>query len=126
VRGLQGVAAGGVFMQRPRFPSCTTRRAIDTGAHLASVLPHVGHRQWTLSLPFTLAFPLINSSTASSRSAALRRPGLPLTTSMLAGSRGRGGWALTSGVFTSSRSLRARRLTTRLLPMPLGDFRGPA
>ena len=35
-------------------PSCTTRRAIDTGAHLASVLPHVGHRQWTLSLPFTL------------------------------------------------------------------------
>jgi ribosomal protein S27E len=24
-------------------PSCTTRRAIDTGAHLASVLPHVGH-----------------------------------------------------------------------------------
>jgi hypothetical protein len=30
-------------------PSCTTRRAIDT------VLPRVGHRQWTLSLPFSEA-----------------------------------------------------------------------
>ena len=40
-------------------PSCTTRRAIDTGAHLASVLPQVGHRQWTLSLPFTLRFTVV-------------------------------------------------------------------
>jgi ribosomal protein S27E len=40
-------------------PSCTTRRAIDTGAHLASVLPHVGHRQWTLSLPFTVRFTVV-------------------------------------------------------------------
>ena len=31
-----------------------------------------------------------------------------------------------SGFFTSSRSLRARRLMTCLLPRPLGDFRGPA
>ena len=37
-------------------PSCTTRRAIETGAHLEWVLPRVDHRQWTLSLPFTLRF----------------------------------------------------------------------
>ena len=40
-------------------PSCTTRRAIDTGAQLESVLPHVAHRQWTLSLPFSLRFQLV-------------------------------------------------------------------
>ena len=33
-------------------PSCTARRAAETGAHLASVLPKITHRQWTLSLPF--------------------------------------------------------------------------
>ena len=32
-------------------PSCTTRRALETGAHLEAVLPRVAHRQWTLSLP---------------------------------------------------------------------------
>jgi ribosomal protein S27E len=35
-------------------PSCTARRAAETGAHLANVLPRVNHRQWTLSLPFTV------------------------------------------------------------------------
>ena len=35
-------------------PSCTARRAAGTGLHLATVLPVVAHRQWTLSLPFSL------------------------------------------------------------------------
>ena len=35
-------------------PSCTARRAAETGAHLANVLPRVTHRQWTLSLPFSV------------------------------------------------------------------------
>ena len=37
-------------------PSCTTRRALDTGVHLESVLPRVAHRQWTLSLPMSVRF----------------------------------------------------------------------
>ena len=37
-------------------PSCTTRRALETGAHLESVLPRVAHRQWTLSLPMAVRF----------------------------------------------------------------------
>lgn len=40
-------------------PSCTTRRALETGAHLESVLPRVDHRQWTLSLPFMLRFMVV-------------------------------------------------------------------
>ena len=40
-------------------PSCTTRRALDTGAHLEAVLPRVAHRQWTLSLPMTLRFHVV-------------------------------------------------------------------
>jgi hypothetical protein len=40
-------------------PSCTTRRAIETGAHLESVLPRVAHRQWTLSLPYALRFEVV-------------------------------------------------------------------
>ena len=40
-------------------PSCTTRRALDTGAHLESVLPRVAHRQWTLSLPFKVRFNVV-------------------------------------------------------------------
>jgi len=40
-------------------PSCTTRRAVETGAHLESVLPRVAHRQWTLSLPFTVRFQVV-------------------------------------------------------------------
>ena len=40
-------------------PSCTTRRALETGAHLEAVLPRVAHRQWTLSLPFRARFPVV-------------------------------------------------------------------
>jgi ribosomal protein S27E len=32
-------------------PSCTTRRSIETGAHVEATLPVVAHRQWTLSVP---------------------------------------------------------------------------
>ncbi len=35
-------------------PSCTNRRAVETGVRLAALLPWV--RQWTLSLPFKLRF----------------------------------------------------------------------
>lgn len=39
-------------------PSCTTRRALNTGVHLESVLPRVPHRQWTLGLhPLTSPAP---------------------------------------------------------------------
>lgn len=40
--------------QRGFCPSCTTRRSIEAGAQLETCLPRVGHRQWTLSLPWTL------------------------------------------------------------------------
>lgn len=40
-------------------PSCTTRRALDTGVHLEAVLPRVAHRQWTLSLPFSVRFNVV-------------------------------------------------------------------
>ena len=40
-------------------PSCTTRRALDTGAHLESMLPRVAHRQWTLSVPFKVRFNIV-------------------------------------------------------------------
>jgi hypothetical protein len=32
---------------------------VETGVRLAALLPHVGHRQWTLSLPFTLRFQVV-------------------------------------------------------------------
>lgn len=35
-------------------PSCTTRRAVETGVELESLLPRVPYRQWTLSLPYSL------------------------------------------------------------------------
>ena len=35
-------------------PTCTTRRSLETGAHVEATLPVVGHRQWTLSLARTL------------------------------------------------------------------------
>jgi hypothetical protein len=35
-------------------PSCTTRRALETGIELETRLPHVAYRQWTLSLPYQL------------------------------------------------------------------------
>ena len=40
-------------------PACTTRRALDTGVHLESLLPRVAHRQWTLSLPFSVRFNVV-------------------------------------------------------------------
>jgi hypothetical protein len=42
-------------------PSCTTRRALDTGVHLESLLPRVAHRQWTLSLPFSVRFLVVKT-----------------------------------------------------------------
>ncbi len=35
-------------------PSCAARRAHETSAHLLEVLPRVGYRQWTLTLPRAL------------------------------------------------------------------------
>lgn len=40
-------------------PSCSARRAHETEAHLREVLPKVGFRQWTLSLPFALRWPVV-------------------------------------------------------------------
>jgi len=40
-------------------PACTTRCALDTGVHLESLLPRVAHRQWTLSLPFSVRFNVV-------------------------------------------------------------------
>jgi len=40
-------------------PSCTARRAAEAGLHLAAVLPTVAHRQWTLSLPFSLRLAVV-------------------------------------------------------------------
>ena len=40
-------------------PSCGARRAHEAEAHLLEVLPKVGFRQWTLSLPFALRWPVV-------------------------------------------------------------------
>ncbi len=40
-------------------PSCGARRAHETALHLDEVLPRVGFRQWTLSVPFALRFLLV-------------------------------------------------------------------
>ena len=40
-------------------PSCGARRAHETEAHLMEVLPKVAYRQWTLSLPFALRWPVV-------------------------------------------------------------------
>lgn len=56
--------------QRPRLvalrcrgrgwcPSCTTRRALETGLSLEEELPRVAHRQWTLSLPMAARFQVV-------------------------------------------------------------------
>ena len=42
-------------------PSCGARRAHQTQAHLMEVLPKVGFRQWTLSLPFALRWPVVKA-----------------------------------------------------------------
>ena len=40
-------------------PSCTTRRALETGLQLEEELPRVRHRQWTLSLPMAARFHVV-------------------------------------------------------------------
>ncbi|MDP3153520.1 MAG: transposase, partial [Archangium sp.] len=40
-------------------PSCTTRRALETGLQLEDELPRVAHRQWTLSLPMEVRFQVV-------------------------------------------------------------------
>ena len=40
-------------------PSCGARRAHETAAHLMEVLPKIAYRQWTLSLPFALRWPVV-------------------------------------------------------------------
>jgi hypothetical protein len=40
-------------------PSCTNRRAVETGVRLAALLPQVRHRQWTLSIPFSFRFVVV-------------------------------------------------------------------
>jgi len=35
-------------------PSCAAKRALETSTHLGEVLPQVGYRQWTLTLPRAL------------------------------------------------------------------------
>jgi hypothetical protein len=40
-------------------PCCGARRAHEAEAHLMEVLPKVGFRQWTLSLPFALRWPVV-------------------------------------------------------------------
>ena len=40
-------------------PSCTTRRALETGLQLEEELPRVAHRQWTLSLPMRARFQVV-------------------------------------------------------------------
>ena len=40
-------------------PSCGARRAHETAEHLMEVLPRVGYRQRTLSLPFALRWPVV-------------------------------------------------------------------
>jgi hypothetical protein len=40
-------------------PSCCARRAHDAAAHLEAVLPQVAYRQWTLSLPSQLRWPVV-------------------------------------------------------------------
>jgi hypothetical protein len=42
-------------------PSCTTRRSVETAAHLVDWLPAVGYRQWTLSLPVALRWAVLRT-----------------------------------------------------------------
>jgi len=42
-------------------PSCGARRAEETAAHCGEVLPKVGYRQWTLSLPWALRWPVVKT-----------------------------------------------------------------
>ena len=47
--------------QRGWCPSCGARRAEITAAHCGSILPHVAYRQWTLSMPHKLRWPLLKT-----------------------------------------------------------------
>jgi hypothetical protein len=40
-------------------PSCGARRAEETAAHCGEVLPWVGYRQWTLSVPYALRWAVV-------------------------------------------------------------------
>jgi hypothetical protein len=42
-------------------PSCTTRRSVETAAHLTAWLPTVDYRQWTLSLPVSLRWVVLRT-----------------------------------------------------------------
>jgi hypothetical protein len=42
-------------------PSCTTRRAVETGASLVEWLPHIAYRQWTLSPPVSLRWAAVRT-----------------------------------------------------------------
>ncbi len=63
VRLRGGVVRGGEvrFSCKGRgwCPSCTNRRAVETGACLEATLPFVRHPQWTLSIPFSLRFTVV-------------------------------------------------------------------
>jgi transposase-like zinc-binding protein len=43
-------------------PSCAARRAHEAAAHLGAALPHVGYRQWTLSLPRALRWGVVKDA----------------------------------------------------------------
>jgi hypothetical protein len=42
-------------------PSCGARRSEETAAHCGEVLPQVGYRQWTLSLPRAFRWPVVKT-----------------------------------------------------------------
>jgi ribosomal protein S14 len=43
-------------------PSCGARRAHETALHLMQTLPRVDFRQWTLSLPGALRWPVVKDA----------------------------------------------------------------
>ena len=60
MRALQRLEAHRLFVQRPRVVPLVhgAPRGRD-GLHLATVLPRVTHRQWTLSLPFSVRLAVV-------------------------------------------------------------------
>jgi hypothetical protein len=44
-------------------PSCAAKRALETSTHLGEVLPRVGYRQWTLTLPRGLRWVVVKQPT---------------------------------------------------------------
>ena len=55
----QSLLVGFSCKGRGLCPSCSARRAEETAAHCEEVLPTVGYRQWTLSLPSRLRLPVL-------------------------------------------------------------------